>query len=104
MAGAGEAILVAQHAIDLLRGKAGKLLWRRPGTVKPQRRRFARPQLRGVKAAVGVFRFEHGENTRDTVPRQTKFVLRLVIVVIIIIAGNAEGQHLAHCGVGELIV
>ena len=60
-----------------------------------------------VKAAVGVLRFEHGENAGDAIARQAEFVrLRFVVVIIVIIVvrWNADRQHLAHRRVGELIV
>ena len=103
--GAGEAILAAQHAIDLLRVEARELFWRGAGAVKAQGRDFAGLGLLRVKAAIGVLGVEHGEHAGDAIARQAEFLrLRFVIVgiVAIVVRGNADRQHLAHRRIGEV--
>ena len=109
LSGAGEPILVAQHAVDLLRRQARELFRRRSGAVKAQRRGFAGLRLARVETAIGVLGFEHGEDASDAIARQAEFgrlrlVATIIIIIIIIVPGNAERQHLAHRHVGELIV
>ena len=99
--------MAAQHAIDLLRIEAGELFWRGPGAVKAQRRDFVGLGLSRIKAAVGALRVEHGEHAGDAIARQAEFLrLRFVIVgiVVIVVRGNADRQHLAHRRVGRLVV
>ena len=50
---------------------------------------------------------EHGKHAGDPIARQAEFVrLRslILIVIVIIVRRNTEGNHLAHRRVGELIV
>ena len=105
LSGAGEAILVAQHAIDLLRGEAREFLRRGAGAVKAQGRGFEGLGLAEAEAAVRLLGLEHGEHAGDAIARQAEFVL-LGLAVLLIIFGpgeHADRQHLAHRRVGELI-
>jgi len=52
---AGEAVLTAQHAVDLLRFEARELFWRGPSAIEAQRRGFTRSGLIPAEAAAGVF-------------------------------------------------
>jgi hypothetical protein len=64
--------LIANDAVDLLRGKGGKFLRRGTGTVKAQGRGFADLRLVGVESAVGALRLKHRKNAGDAIARQTK--------------------------------
>src|SRR5262249_57504402 len=96
---AAEPVLVAQHAVDLLRFKARYLLGRGPGTIEAQRRSFAGLHLIRAKTAVGVLRFEYGENTGDAIARQAEFLrLRFVIfgIIGVVVRRNADRYNFAH--------
>ena len=73
LASAGEAILTAQHAIDLLRLEAGELFWRGPGAVKAQRCDLVGLGLRRIEAAIGALGVEHREHAGDAIARQAEF-------------------------------
>src|SRR5262245_66033728 len=79
--GAGEAVLIANDAVDLLRGKAGKFLRRGAGTVKAQGRGFADLRLVSRETAVGVPRVEHGKKAGDAIACQAELGLRLVLLL-----------------------
>ena len=73
LASAGKPILATQHAIDLLRLKAGELFWRGPGAVQAQRCDLVGFGLRRIKAAIGALGVEHGEHAGDAIARQAEF-------------------------------
>src|SRR5262249_61718357 len=87
---AAEPVLVAQHAIDLLRFKARELFWRGPGAIEAQRRSFAGLHFISAKTAVGVLRFEYGENTGDTSARQAELHFVIFGIIGILVRRNAD--------------
>ena len=100
--GAGEAILIAQHAIDLLRVEARELHRRGPGAVQAQGRGFVGLGLVRVKSAIGALGVEHGENAADAIARQAEFLRLRFVIVARRRRGNADHQDLAHRRVGEV--
>ena len=103
LAGAGETILIANDAADLLARDAREFLRRRPRAIEAERRGLEGFRLVGAETAVGPFRLEHGEHARHPVAGQAEFQL-FRFVALVLVGGGADGQRLAHRRVGQLIV
>ena len=103
LAGAGETILIADDAADLLARDAGEFLRRRPRAIEAERRDLEGFCFFEAETAVGPFRLEHGEHARHPVAGQAEFHL-LRFVAFVLVGGGADGQRLAHRRVGQPIM
>src|SRR5262249_22637104 len=97
--GASEAVLTSQHPVDLLRLEARKLFRRGAGAIDTQGRSLMRLYLIRAEAAVAALDLEHSEHPLDAIAPQAK--LELIVDLII---GNADSEHLAHRRVGEVVM